>query len=708
MEYAKYCADFRTIKNLFNQHIEQFYKPVISLLPEDFQLILLDETHIAGLNTAACLLIITILVVILSIWYTYLKRQQSEQYKQTVRLNEKMLIIENSLKKTIFEKQTFETEYTDLETKYTESNTRLNEKEDKLKQANDLIGQLTQTNNLNQKELDKLRSNESKLNKDLNSLKIELAKLKDQQLSESDDFEQRLNIVINENEVKINQLSKKLTDTEITLDVYSTEAIQLKQKIADFEQNTFKLNETLESKEKLVQMLQNSLLQLSKKDIEISTEVTDEPLVVVNNYEGLMRVAELQMDIKNLEDQLNIERAQLASKTNELNSLEERYNERSALIDKLESRQKDFEKLNKDQEMQIRLLNELREKDTKQHLRALSDLDSQLKKKSNDADKISHFLEQLRVKQERIQELETQLARIERQSNQERQQNDKQMHENWLQARKIEKELKEARLEITSLKDRCSELEILNKNLNENNNLMRQTLPGKQTIAQNGFYMSPIYQQQPQQLVNNSQISHNNKSNESPNKEDQLDSSETKQVDQPLQLDTLIENRQASSSSPSVSSQSGMPPQQQQQIPPIPPHMYNPYMMRPAGSVPPYRYPFPMPSPYTMQQQQQLNDSQISNDASSASSTPNRSMMPQGPYASAYGPHMVPPAYRINPMLFQQQQQYLQQQYQQFQQSKSATSSQQPSPGVNTTIPYSQTYPNYLNGNLKFSFYENN
>merc|ERR1719223_1264760 len=96
-------------------------------------------------------------------------------------------------------------------------------------------------------------------------------------------------------------------------------------------------------------------------------------------------------------------------------------NEKLTLIEKLEQRQKSLEKAIKEQEMQNNLLNELREKDTKQHIKALTDLDTQLKKKSSDADKISHFLEQLRIKQERIQELESQFSRIERQANQERQ-----------------------------------------------------------------------------------------------------------------------------------------------------------------------------------------------------------------------------------------------------------------------------------------------
>ncbi len=495
----------------------------------------------------------------------------------------------------------------------------------------------------------------------------------------------------------------------------------------------------------MIQMLQNSLLQLSKKDIiEINTEITDEPLVVVNNsntqpqtFDGLIKIAELQMEIKNLEDQLNAERTKLQLKSGELADLEERLDERQTLITRLEHRQKELEKANKDQEMQIRLLNELREKDTKQHLKALSELDSQLKKKSNDADKISHFLEQLRVKQERIQELETQLARVERQANQERQQSDKQMHENWLQSRKIEKELKESKLELNSLKEKCAELEILNKNLNENNNLMRQTLPGKQAAMaaashtaasahSNAFFMSPNdYAYQQHQLsrhsIDSSSSLSNTKEKQATGPDDQTNTLDTeatvagtndqqttndlnKQIDQPLQLETLIDNnRQASSSSPSTSSTSGHHHLNYQQgtaaVAAMHANMYmNPYMIRPPGAPVPFRYPFPLPTPAAYMQHQQQQQQQMLNDSaadpsSSTSSTPSRPMIPPVGYppAAAY-------QYRMNPMIYQQQQ-YLQQQYQQFQQSKSASSSQMPSPNTSASMPYSQTYPSYLNGN---------
>ncbi len=61
-------------------------------------------------------------------------------------------------------------------------------------------------------------------------------------------------------------------------------------------------------------------------------------------------------------------------------------------------------------------------------------------------------------------------------------------------------------------------------------------------------------------------------------------------------------------------------------------------------------------------------------------------MPPLALYPGLYSQHIPPQQFRINPILFQQQQQYLQQQYQLFQQSKSATSSQQASPGNFSSI----------------------
>ena len=196
------------------------------------------------------------------------------------------------------------------------------------------------------------------------------------------------------------------------------------------------------------------------------------PQACLNTTElnSLMKTAELQMDIKNLEDRLSDSQASYEAKVSECLYLTQSLEEKEKYCEQFKLRQEQLEKNIKDSEIKIKVLNELREKDTKQHVKSLTELDVQLKKKTTDAEKVSHLLDQLRVKQERIHELESQFARIEKQSSQERQTFEKQAHENWLNSKRIDKELKEAKSEVTILKEKLTELELINKSLMERQN----------------------------------------------------------------------------------------------------------------------------------------------------------------------------------------------------------------------------------------------
>ena len=79
--------------------------------------------------------------------------------------------------------------------------------------------------------------------------------------------------------------------------------------------------------------------------------------VAVHN---LMKVAELQIEIKKLEDNLDEERLSLMSKTNECVRLSESLVEKEVLVERMQQRQKELEKSMREQEMQIKGLNELR------------------------------------------------------------------------------------------------------------------------------------------------------------------------------------------------------------------------------------------------------------------------------------------------------------------------------------------------------------
>ena len=73
-----------------------------------------------------------------------------------------------------------------------------------------------------------------------------------------------------------------------------------------------------------------------------------------------MKVAELQIEIKKLEDNLDEERMSLMSKTNECVRLSESLVEKEVLVERMQQRQKELEKSMREQEMQIKGLNELR------------------------------------------------------------------------------------------------------------------------------------------------------------------------------------------------------------------------------------------------------------------------------------------------------------------------------------------------------------
>ena len=71
-------------------------------------------------------------------------------------------------------------------------------------------------------------------------------------------------------------------------------------------------------------------------------------------------MAELQIEIKKLEDNLEEERMSLMSKTNECVRLSENLVEKEVLVERMQQRQKELEKSMREQEMQIKGLNELR------------------------------------------------------------------------------------------------------------------------------------------------------------------------------------------------------------------------------------------------------------------------------------------------------------------------------------------------------------
>lgn len=67
---VKYCADLRPLREFVAANVEPFTRPLIHLLPEHVQLVLLDETVLPGFSIASCLLGAFVIAAALLGWFT--------------------------------------------------------------------------------------------------------------------------------------------------------------------------------------------------------------------------------------------------------------------------------------------------------------------------------------------------------------------------------------------------------------------------------------------------------------------------------------------------------------------------------------------------------------------------------------------------------------------------------------------------------------
>lgn len=376
----------------------------------------------------------------------------------------------------------------------------MNEKESRLKEAEKSLAQMSQAYELSQKELSKANANESRLTKELNQAKVELNTLNETCTRQKVDYEMELGEVNLSMSTRVQEMTDTLKESETRVNelesTLAEKTIRLEQLVA----LEASLREELDGKESTIAILKNSLMVKNSRGSEANISkspsspsmsgtnptagandtdsdansddfVNVAPMSMIDEAEAsggnqldlMMKLGKMRMDIKSLEAQLDEAKRLGNEKSHECEQLSETLREKNEECGMLEVRKKQLEKTVRESEMQIKLLNELREKDTKQHLKALSEIDTQLKKKSSDADKVSHLLDQIRIKQERIHELESSLSRVERQSNQERQTFEKQTHETWLQSKRIEKELRECRLELAAMREKNAELEYAHK-----------------------------------------------------------------------------------------------------------------------------------------------------------------------------------------------------------------------------------------------------
>ena len=599
---------------------------------------------------------------------------EKSKSKLNFSLNESLVHLTTKLNESKFSQQTYLTLINDLESKLEQKEQNLGELDEKYTSLLSQQGSKKKEEKLNfeshkQMEIDELK-------RELTSLSEKYAE--DKQMCESEI--EKLNQSLSE---KSNELEHCKLELERVKDLNSAQYEQ----IEELKENGSKLSELLESKEKTIELLKVSLTIRAENEIgsngkssltssanqSICTEIEE---VQENNisFDSIMKIAELQMKIKDLEDSISSANVDYEQKNNECDNLLVKLGEKDLFIENLNIKLRDTEKTMKEHEMQIKLLNELREKDTKQHLKQMSEMDAQLKKKSSEAEKITPLLEQIRIKQERVQELEGQFSRIERQSNQERQTYEKQAHENWLTGRKIEKELKETKSELVVLKEKFNEV------VAENNSL-KQTLVFNQShkmaavaaaAAGPMFYMSPHQQHYNRRSMNETSADESQLNVTSSNTMDHDTSMNISKVtDHPLQIDTEQQRPPSSSSNPSHVSNNGGPSSTTM----MPPASF-PFMRPP----PPFMFP-PIPPPHAMaaymqhQHQQQQQQIQLQQNIEPNISSPNpdyanrlhpnyssQPPMSSGSTSSNYYNNKAIPA------------------------TLSAASSQQPSPGANSTI----------------------
>ena len=444
------CANLHNFKQILSENFEPLYLPIVSLLPEDIQLILLNESF-AGIPNASLIFLVFNIFFFSIFLFMITKLIEGKKINLNVSLNNQIISQTNRIRQLEFDLKTYASLIEESEQKKSANEALLNENNSKIKELGEKLSKSIREQELTEKELAKFKTNETKLLKETNQLKSELNSLNNVFTQQKSDFSEQ----IAESDTKILEFSQLVESQK-------QEIVSLQEQIGDYdsikEQNlnlNNKLNECLNT----IELLKNSLsIKNSSKNSDIDDYVQVEKQEE-SNVESMMNLAQLQMDYRTLQSKYEALVGEKEANDAQMENLRCEIENRQKESGEWETKLKKLEKQIKENEMQIRLLNELREKDTKQHVKALTELDLQLKKKTADADKVGHYMEQLRVKQERIQELETNLTRVEKQTNVERQTFEKQMHENWLNAKKLDKELRETRLELENLKDRMRELE---------------------------------------------------------------------------------------------------------------------------------------------------------------------------------------------------------------------------------------------------------
>jgi len=387
--FSKYCADLRPITHVFNQ-IESFHMPLLVMLPEDIQSMLVHSTNIGGLSLLSIILLVFMLTALFLVLSTIILKVDKSRKASNVSLNQAIINLELKIKSLSFDKETFRTKIVELESELEAGKGIIIELE-----AQQIIN-LENSTTINE------------LKKRLADTEAQTEKLNQEKVEQSAKLEL--------SSKKFGDIETKMRTIEEKKQLYETQIEELEIEASANEEEIDRLGKEIELKDKSIEHLQMCISSQSSRIATIDENLTN------GNNESLVEASR-----------------------NDFMQVKGAYEESLVKIKELE--------------LKLKLMDDLRKKDLELNVKACSELDAQLKKKSSDAEKAQHLYEQLRVKQERIGDLESQVTRLEKKATQERQQFEKQAHENWLSARKYEKEAKEAKQEARSWKDKFGEIE---------------------------------------------------------------------------------------------------------------------------------------------------------------------------------------------------------------------------------------------------------
>ena len=450
----KYCADLNPLKDAIN-HLEPYYSPFILLLPEDLQLFLLESTPFMGLSLASLIIIGFWVSLSLVFWLVMIKKKDQNKILNNVKLNKAILELELSIRNLNFEKQTFSSKILEMEKELEILNSQKTEFEEKYEQ----LEEKTKKNEASE------RNYVQELTKKLTNLEVkyenvvEMEKEKEEELSRLRNEKSRLeeSISVFENDKnnfieieKYKELVEKISKIEDQNECYKDENIKFKVDAELYEKQIENLQHEISLRDKSLALLQSYFAKNSKSLPTIDENDDNKVVNGGDNIDEIMNIANLQMKIYELEQHLVVESqnkdawaVEKSKLVTEYQNVCTQYEELKKQLDEAIARVKRLETENK-------LFEELRVKDIERNVRKEFMLEAELKKKSSDAERAAHLLEQLRLKQERIQELEAQIGRIERATTSDRHNYEKQMHENRQIARKFEKESEEAKREAES------------------------------------------------------------------------------------------------------------------------------------------------------------------------------------------------------------------------------------------------------------------